>query len=95
MAASTNCNGELIVSTKVHRANHVGNICAARDERRSLVDHAIIDLACSLIVHIAWLKQFTAQLCAERSDSLCGKLRGILGNRLNGHGFSFSYYNLI
>ena len=89
MTAAANRDSQLIVAAKVDSADHVSYIRATCDQRRAFVDHGIVDFTRLIVAGVTWLNQVTAQLRAERADSLFGKLRGVLGSRLNGHGCSF------
>jgi hypothetical protein len=63
-----------MIPRKVDRLGDICNILAARDQSRSFVDHAIVDLAYFIVAGIARADQFTLQLSRECVDSLFGKL---------------------
>jgi hypothetical protein len=75
MSTASNGNRHLIVPTKVDCMDDIRGIHATRNQRRSFVDHGIVNFARFIIASIAWLDQFAAQLSGEGVDSLFGKFR--------------------
>ncbi len=50
MAAAADGDGKLAVTAKVYSGNHVGDICAACNQQRPLVDHTVVELADFIVV---------------------------------------------
>src|SRR5215472_698365 len=65
MPAAANGDEETVVAAEVHRRSHVGNIDAARDHQRMLVDHAIEELARLVVVGVAALDDWAPQAFPE------------------------------
>src|SRR5258707_6622341 len=59
--AAPDGNEEAVRATEVDRRDDVGHIGAARDQGGSLVDHAVVDLACRFVALIAGLDEFAPQ----------------------------------
>ena len=51
----------VVVAGEVDRGDDVGDVVAADDERRVLVDHRVVDVARLVIAGIAWLDDIAAQ----------------------------------
>ena len=69
VAAAAYGGEQIILPAKSHGADHIGDIGAAGDQQRPLVDHAVVELAGLLIALVAALDQLTAQTCFEFSYS--------------------------
>src|SRR5207249_10413149 len=65
MTATADCQKQLIVSSKVYRADYICHICAARYHPRFLVYHSIVHFAGFIIIFIARLYQSSAEVCLE------------------------------
>ena len=52
VAAAADGDEQLVVAAEIHRGHHVGDVRAARDEQRPLVDHAVVKLARLIIVRV-------------------------------------------
>src|ERR1041385_3887941 len=70
MATATDRDQNIILSCEIYRANYVRYVRATRDEPRLLVDHPVIHLASFIIILVAGLDQFAAQVCFEISDGI-------------------------
>src|SRR5258708_18170896 len=57
--AAPDGNEETVLAAKVDRRNDVGHIGAARDQGGALVDHTIVDLACSIVTLITGLDELS------------------------------------
>ena len=75
VAAAAHGEGQAVLAGEVDGADHIGHIDAAGNQRRALVDHAVVDLARLLVVGVARLDQLAAHTCAEilngRAVRLC------------------------
>ena len=64
-----------MVTRKVDGADDIGRIDAARDERRTFVNHGVVDFAGLVVQTVARLNQFAPQLCAQPGNGLLGYTR--------------------
>jgi hypothetical protein len=48
-------NAQSLFSSKMNRADYVGDICAAHDQARSAIDHRVVNLACFVVIRITRL----------------------------------------
>src|SRR5437867_611723 len=55
MTATSNRDGELLVSAEVHGGDNIGGIDAARDEPRTTIDHRVIYLARRIVALVPGL----------------------------------------
>ena len=55
----------LLLAGKIDRADDIGDIHAADDERRVFVDHAIVDFARLVILRVAWTDQVAAHAASS------------------------------
>ena len=76
VAAAPDRDEKALVAAEGHRGDDVGDVHAARDEARLLVDHPVIERAGGVVVGVAGLDQLAAQGGAKGLDRLVG-----------GHGF--------
>ena len=51
----------VVRDAELYRRNHVGHVHAVGDQRRLLVDHAVVELARRVIVRVARLEQLAAK----------------------------------
>ena len=68
VAAAANGDGKLVVAAEIHRRDHVGDVGAARDQQRPLVDHAVVELARLVVVGVIAPDQRAAQAACEFGD---------------------------
>ncbi len=61
VATTPHGDQQTLIPREVDRNNHVGNIDAARDDRGTLVDHAVVDRTSRLVIFIARQNHFTAK----------------------------------
>jgi hypothetical protein len=69
VATTSDSDEQTLVAAEVHGSDDIGDVHATRDQKRSLVDHAIVQFARLLVTLIATLDQLTAQV---RLESLYG-----------------------
>ncbi|HZU04181.1 MAG TPA: hypothetical protein VFA10_31265 [Ktedonobacteraceae bacterium] len=69
VSATPDGNEEVVLTTEVDCRNNVGHIGAPCDQGWVLVDHTVIDFACSLVVLITRLNQFSPQAGFQGVDS--------------------------
>jgi hypothetical protein len=62
VAASAHRQGQSAIAGEIDRADDIGDIYAADDERRVFVDHPIVDFARLVILRVAWTDQVAAHL---------------------------------
>ena len=60
VSAATHRQRQSLLAGEVDRADDVGDIHAADDERRMFVDHPIVDFARLVILRVAWADQVAA-----------------------------------
>ena len=70
VSAAADRDQEILSAAEVHRRNHVGHVRAARNEARTLVDHAVVKLARLVIAVITRLNQGSAERLCEHSNGL-------------------------
>jgi hypothetical protein len=61
VATATDGQEQLVLTSEVHGADHIGHVCAARYHVRALVDHAVVDLASFIVARIIGLDELAAQ----------------------------------
>src|SRR5260370_24228591 len=59
VSAAPDGNEEAVLAAEVYRCDDVGHVDAIRDQGGALVDHAVVDFACSIIALIAGLDEFS------------------------------------
>ena len=72
VTAATNREQQALVASEVDGRDDVGHVDAARDQTRPLVDHAVVQGACSVVVGIARLNQSSAKILLKRCNRLFG-----------------------
>ena len=72
VTAATNRQQHAIVASEVHGRDDISHVDAARDKTRTLVDHAVVQRACSIVVGIARLNQSSAKILLKRGNHLFG-----------------------
>jgi hypothetical protein len=61
VAASTDGDKQAVVAAEVHRGDDVGNVHAARNQARPLVNHAVVKSADIIVVSITWTDESSAK----------------------------------
>ena len=61
VAAAADRDQQALVAAEVHRGDDVGDVHAARDQARPLVDHAVVKSAGSIVVSITWADESSAK----------------------------------
>jgi hypothetical protein len=61
VAAATDGDVGAVGAGELHADDHVGGVPAARDRRRILADHGVVDGACLVVLGISRHDQVTAQ----------------------------------
>src|SRR5207302_10680464 len=69
VSAAPDRNEEAVLTTEVDCRNDVGHVGATRDQGGTLVDHTVVDLACSIVALIALLKEFSPQARFQSVDT--------------------------
>ena len=70
MATAADGNAQALVAAKIHRRNDIGDIGAAHDEPRPLVDHGVIEFAGSIIVRVVGANDWSAHRRRKCSNVL-------------------------
>jgi hypothetical protein len=65
VSAAADRDQEILSAAKVHRRYHVSHVRAARNEARTLVDHAVVKLARLVIAVITRLNRVPRNDCAS------------------------------
>ncbi len=52
---------QALVAAEVHRGDDVGDVHAARNQARPLVDHAVVKSTGSIVVSITWTDESSAK----------------------------------
>ena len=60
--------GELVVAAEIHRGDDVGDIGAARDQQRPLVDHGVVEFARLVVVRMVAPDNRPAKTLSEFSN---------------------------
>src|SRR5207247_3025093 len=60
MSATADRKKQIVLSCKVHRANHVGDVRTTGNQPRLLVDHTVVNLACFVVILVGRLYQSSA-----------------------------------
>ena len=71
VAAAPDGDGEAVVAPEIDRGDHVGNVGAAGNGQRPLVDHAVVERACFLVGWVRRLDELTAQHGLQIRDFAC------------------------
>ena len=61
MATATDGGEQIILPSKAHGGDDVGDIGAASDEQRPLVNHAVVELAGLFVLLVAALDEVTPE----------------------------------
>ena len=61
MAASTDGDKQTLVAAEVHRGDDIGDVHAARNQARPLVDHAVVKSTGCIVVSITWTDEPSAK----------------------------------
>ena len=61
VAAAADGDKQALVAAEVHRGDDVGDVDAARDQARPLVDHAVVKSAGGVVVSITWTDESSAK----------------------------------
>jgi hypothetical protein len=61
VAASTDGDKQALVAAEVHRGDDVGDVHAALNQARPLVDHAVVKSTGSIVVSITWTDESSAK----------------------------------
>jgi hypothetical protein len=61
VAASADGNKQALVAAEVHRGDNVGDVYAARNQARPLVDHTVVESTGGIVVSITWTDESPAE----------------------------------
>ncbi len=61
VAAAPDGDEQALVAAEVHRGDDVGDVHAARDQARPLVDHAVVQRAGVIVVGVTWTDESSAK----------------------------------
>ena len=78
VAAAADGELEPLAAAEVDRGADVGDVAAADDQRRVLVDHRVVEPARLVVVRAAGLEHSTAETCPERLDRLHRRRHSVL-----------------
>ena len=68
VAAAADGDGQAVVAPEIDRGDHVGDVGAAGDQQRPLVDHAVVERARLLVAWVLRLDELTAQRGLQLRD---------------------------
>jgi hypothetical protein len=71
VAAAAHRYQQAVVSGEINGGNHISGSSAVGDNRGSMLDHRVVDLARRIVSIVAWKQMATAQSCMELVDRLC------------------------
>ena len=71
VAAAPDGDGEAVVASEIDRSHHIGDVGAAGNGQRPLVDHAVVEGACVLVGWVRRLDELTAQTGLQIRDFAC------------------------
>lgn len=72
VAAAANGSEQTVFGAVANRGDDVGDIGAAGDETRTLVNHGVVDFASGVVARVAGLNQFAAKRALELVERNCG-----------------------
>jgi hypothetical protein len=70
VAASTDGDKQALVAAEVDRGDDVGDVYAARNQARPLVDHAVVKSAGGIVVSITWTDESSAKALLKGGHDL-------------------------
>jgi hypothetical protein len=76
VAATANRDSHVVLASEIDGRDDVGDVDAACDDRRSLVDHGVVDLAYLIVVGVGWGDDRTAHRRCKCFDRLVGDCLG-------------------
>ena len=70
VAAAADGDEQALVAAEVHRGDDVGDVHAARDQARPLVDHAVVKSTGGIVVGITWTDESSAKALLQGGNDL-------------------------
>ena len=70
VAAAPDGDEQALVAAEVHRGDDVGDVHAARDQARPLVDHAVVQRTGGVVVGVAWTDDSSAKALLKGGHDL-------------------------